>query len=154
MTGIKGYVAIFGEAFKNLRRDNATIDYVTDLIDPSTAVPVPKDYGGLHHFRGAPEVNPDLCTVCGICAKECPTHCITITGPIEDPNTPEGKEAYHYSIKMAQCMFCQTCEEFCPVGKKGEPAVKLTDRWALAHFDPETTIETKVVYKKARKKKE
>ena len=142
MTGLKGYVAVIGEALRNLFRSNVTVMF------PAEHVELPPN------FRGAPEVNPELCIVCGTCERECPTHCISITGPIDDPNTPEGKEAYNFSIKLAQCMFCQTCEEFCPVGKKGEAAIKLTDRWLLAVYDPNDSIETKVVYKKARRKKE
>ncbi|MHA1972736.1 MAG: 4Fe-4S dicluster domain-containing protein [Candidatus Hodarchaeales archaeon] len=137
MAGIKGYVAVIGEAFRNLFRPNVTV------LFPAEHVELPDG------FRGAPEVVPENCTVCRICEKECPTHCITIEGPIEDPNTPEGKEAYTHSIKLAQCMFCQTCEEFCRFD-----AIHLTKRWLLSAYDPDDTIETKVVYRKAKKKKE
>ena len=143
MAGIKGYVAVIGEAVRNLFRANVT--HLYPFVEPRE---MPDG------FRGAPAVNSELCTVCYTCERECPTHCITITGPIEDPNTPEGKEAYQHSIKLAQCMFCQTCEEFCPTGRKGEAAIKLTKRWDLAAYNVDDTIVTTVVYRKARSKKE
>lgn len=138
----RGFVSVLGEAVRNLLRKDVTGRF--PFGDP---VPVPENY------RGAPEVNPELCIVCGICAKECPTHCITIT-EAPDKEAPEGKVAYEFSIKMAQCMFCQTCEEFCPISKsKGESAIKMTGRWLLANYTVDATVETKIVYKKAPKAK-
>lgn len=61
-------------------------------------------------FRGAPVLRKDesgqgLCTVCGVCASECPTHCITI----------EQGENIKLEVDLPRCMYCGICAEVCPV---------------------------------------
>ena len=46
----------------------------------------------------------DKCRSCGICAKKCPTNCIS-----GKPKTP-------YVIDQSQCIKCGTCIEACPFG--------------------------------------
>ncbi|MHA1450056.1 MAG: 4Fe-4S binding protein, partial [Candidatus Hodarchaeales archaeon] len=105
-------------------------------------------------FRGAPVVDPALCTVCRTCERRCPTHCIEITGPVEAPDTPEGKEAYEFRLTYAQCMFCQTCEEFCPEARKGQAAITMSEKWDLAAYSVEDTIQKWIVFRKKRVQKE
>ncbi|MFX0061411.1 MAG: 4Fe-4S binding protein [Candidatus Hermodarchaeota archaeon] len=142
MPGVKGYVAVIGEALRNLVRPNVTV------LFPVEHTEVPPGY------RGAPEVDPDLCTVCRICERECPTHTIQINGPIEAPDTPPDKDAYEFTLNYSQCMFCQTCEEFCPQGKKGTPAIVLTNKWLLAAYSTDDTVYRQIVYKKKSTRKE
>ena len=42
----------------------------------------------------------DLCTMCGLCAKQCPVHAI----PFESPNQTNGE----------QCISCMRCIQVCP----------------------------------------
>ena len=61
-------------------------------------------------FRGAPvlrrdENGRDFCTACGVCASECPTHCITI----------EQEENSKFQVDLPRCMYCGICAEVCPV---------------------------------------
>lgn len=76
-------------------------------------------------FRGLPEVDLDVCIVCHLCEKVCPTSCIHIEdiihGPAHgeeaDPNAPKPakkKEAVVFTINSAICMVCGLCEEICP----------------------------------------
>ncbi|MHA2498807.1 MAG: 4Fe-4S binding protein [Candidatus Hodarchaeales archaeon] len=140
MTGIKGFFAVIGEATRNLFRPNVTVLFPLE----HTALP--------EGFRGAPEVDSDLCIICRRCERECPSHAIRIT-PTESPDTPPGMEAFAHSIELARCMFCQTCEEFCSVGRRtGTPAIALGKQWLLANYTTEATIVTKIVYKKKREK--
>ncbi|MFW9996223.1 MAG: 4Fe-4S binding protein [Candidatus Odinarchaeota archaeon] len=144
MPGVKGYFAVVGEAVRNLFRPN-----VTNLFPYVPPTPTPPG------FRGAPVVNPEICTVCRTCERRCPSHAIKISGPVEAPDTPEGKEAYEYALTYAQCMFCQTCEEFCPEGRKEHgPAIKLTEKWDLAAYSVEDTVQKWIVFRKARPMKE
>lgn len=49
-------------------------------------------------------IDPDKCKACGICAKNCPTNCIS-----GKPKTP-------YVIDQDKCIKCGTCQEVCPFG--------------------------------------
>ncbi|MHA2273931.1 MAG: 4Fe-4S binding protein, partial [Candidatus Hodarchaeales archaeon] len=62
MTGIKGFLAVIGEATRNLFRPNVTVLFPLE----HTALP--------EGFRGAPEVDSDLCIICRRCERECPSH--------------------------------------------------------------------------------
>jgi heterodisulfide reductase subunit A len=51
------------------------------------------------------EVDPETCTMCGICAKVCPYQAISVT-PKKTPAV----------VKAAACMGCGTCAAECPAG--------------------------------------
>ena len=48
------------------------------------------------------------CVACGICAKNCPQHCITVEKK-QDEKQPE-----KYSVNYALCIFCRICIDSCP----------------------------------------
>jgi len=84
--------------------------------------------------RQYPEVQPDLpprsrgvialfeenCTVCMLCARECPDWCIYIDSHKETLPAPEGGRARtrnvldRFAIDFALCMYCGICIEACP----------------------------------------
>ena len=134
---------IFREIIKNLQQRPFTIKYPTEHSN------VPEKY------RGAPEVDPKLCIVCKACEKECPTHCIRIIPVKSEEITTDSHErenVFWFTINLCQCMFCQQCEEICPVGKKSRPAISLNSkRWRLATYLMNKRIEKKLVYKKKNK---
>ena len=145
MMRIFDLLPIFKEAIRNLFHKSVTIEF------PYEHVKVPNG------FRGAPEVNPSLCIVCKTCEKECPTQCISITSadPSEIQNFTENKgKPFWFSINLSQCMFCQICEEYCPTNRKGRSAITLNpNRWKMAGFNLEDTIEVKLVYRNVKEKK-
>ena len=81
-----------------------------------------------------PEVNPDLparsrgvialveenCTVCMLCARECPDWCIYIDSHKETLPAPEGGRPRarnvldRFAIDFSLCMYCGICIEVCP----------------------------------------
>jgi NADH-quinone oxidoreductase subunit I len=84
--------------------------------------------------RQYPEVKPDLpprsrgvialleenCTVCMLCARECPDWCIYIDSHKETiPAPPGGRERQRnvldrFAIDFSLCMYCGICIEACP----------------------------------------
>ncbi len=48
------------------------------------------------------------CTGCGICAKNCPQHCITVVKKGDE------KQPAEYTVNYGLCMFCRICIDVCP----------------------------------------
>lgn len=81
---------------------------------------------GVHHDvaggrHGTIELIEENCTSCMICARECPSWCITIdshTEPIADlpPGARERTTNVldRFAIDWSLCMFCGICVEECP----------------------------------------
>src|SRR4051812_10750009 len=85
--------------------------------------------------RQYPDVEPDLpprsrgvialleanCTVCMLCARECPDWCIYIASHKEEDIVPGAARArqrnvlYRFDIDFALWMYCGICIEVCPV---------------------------------------
>ncbi len=71
--------------------------------------------------RGVIALKTENCTVCMLCAKECPDWCIYIDGHKESRQPAvAGKRAKSYNvldrfaIDYALCMYCGICVEVCP----------------------------------------
>ncbi|MBP5259499.1 MAG: RnfABCDGE type electron transport complex subunit B [Paludibacteraceae bacterium] len=95
-------------------------------------------FGGItiNPHTGLPEVNPDLCTACGSCAKACPKHLIELRprGPkdhrlyVACTNREKGAEAR--KACTAACIGCGKCVKECAF-----EAITLQDN--LAYIDPD-----------------
>ena len=66
-------------------------------------------------------LDTEACTVCMLCARECPDWCIYIEGHKEEqpPSSPGGRvrvraELDRFDIDYALCMYCGICVEVCP----------------------------------------
>lgn len=71
--------------------------------------------------RGVIALDQEACTVCMLCARNCPDWCIYIEGHKEEkqPETPGGRikiraELDRFDIDYALCMYCGICVEVCP----------------------------------------
>lgn len=120
----------------NARRAESTVQYPE--VRPDLAP----------RFRGMPEVDLNICIVCHLCEKACPTSCIHIEEiihkPSTDPDAPKAekkKEVRVFDINVALCMFCGLCEEACPT----KPVKSI----ALNHqFEAAKTSRAELVYGK------
>ena len=77
-------------------------------------IPVPR-------ARGVISLDVDACTVCMLCARECPDWCIYIEGHKEEkaPAKPGGRVRTkstldRFDIDFGLCMYCGICVEVCP----------------------------------------
>jgi NADH-quinone oxidoreductase subunit I len=71
--------------------------------------------------RGVIALMEENCTVCMLCARECPAWCIYIDSHKEavPPATPGGRERSRnmldrFAIDFSLCMYCSICIEACP----------------------------------------
>jgi NADH-quinone oxidoreductase subunit I len=71
--------------------------------------------------RGVIALMEENCTVCMLCARECPVWCIYIDSHKETmpPATPGGRERSRnvldrFAIDFSLCMYCSICVEACP----------------------------------------
>ena len=95
--------------FKHLFKKTAVIQYPDEKQDlpPRT--------------RGVIALKEENCTVCMLCAKECPDWCIYIDSHKEElpPKREGGRVRTHnvldrFAIDYALCMYCGICVEVCP----------------------------------------
>ena len=71
--------------------------------------------------RGVIDLKEENCTVCMLCARECPDWCIYIEGhkekrpPRREGGKPRTVNALdRFDIDYALCMYCGICVEVCP----------------------------------------
>jgi NADH-quinone oxidoreductase subunit I len=105
----KGLVKGMGLTLKTMFTKPSTIQY-----PKVKETPVPR-------ARGVIALDPEACTVCMLCARECPDWCIYIEGHKEEqPPSKEGGRPRsratldRFDLDYALCMYCGICVEVCP----------------------------------------
>ncbi len=94
---------------KTLFTKTSTIHYPVEK-----EVPAPR-------ARGVIALDADACTVCMLCARECPDWCIYIEGhkemqpPKKEGGRPRSRATLdRFDLDYALCMYCGICVEVCP----------------------------------------
>ena len=70
--------------------------------------------------RGVITLDPDACTSCMICVRECPDWCIEIeshTVEVTEPGARRPRSVAvldRFAIDWGLCMYCGICVEVCP----------------------------------------
>ncbi len=105
----KGLVKGMGLTLKTLFTKPSTVQY-----PKVKETPVPR-------ARGVIALDPEACTVCMLCARECPDWRIYIEGHKEEqPPSKEGGRPRsratldRFDLDYALCMYCGICVEVCP----------------------------------------
>ncbi|MDD5659777.1 MAG: 4Fe-4S binding protein [Actinomycetota bacterium] len=77
---------------------------------PYDKLPVPARGQGLIRLKVTqPEPEPKFkCTGCGVCARNCPQHCIEVV------KMDKEKQPKVYTVNYGLCMFCRICIDVCP----------------------------------------
>ncbi len=77
--------------FKNFAKGSVTRAYPIEVRS------------GFENARGELANEIDGCTLCGICAKKCPSQCITVD-----------RKANLWELNPYACVYCGICMEACP----------------------------------------
>jgi len=93
-----------------------------NLFTPAETVQYPREKEAITpRARGVITLKEDNCTVCMLCARECPDWCIYIEGhkDKEPPRREGGKprtvsKLDRFDIDFSLCMYCGICVEVCP----------------------------------------
>jgi NADH-quinone oxidoreductase subunit I len=87
--------------------------------------------------RGVIALQEENCTVCMLCARECPAWCIYIDShkEVTPPQVEGGRERSHnvldrFAIDFSLCMYCSICIEACPFD-----ALHWTPEFEYAEYD-------------------
>jgi NADH-quinone oxidoreductase subunit I len=105
----RGLVKGLGVTFRTMLSEAVTVQYPKEKEEPTTRA------------RGVIALKEENCTVCMLCARECPDWCIYIEGHKEKrpPRREGGKPRTvnildRFDIDYALCMYCGICVEVCP----------------------------------------
>jgi formate hydrogenlyase subunit 6/NADH:ubiquinone oxidoreductase subunit I len=91
------------------------------MLTPAVTIQYPDEKDELPtRSRGVIALKEENCTVCMLCARECPDWCIYIEGHKSVRESPSGKRGKkvnildRFAIDYALCMYCGICVEVCP----------------------------------------
>jgi NADH-quinone oxidoreductase subunit I len=94
--------------------------------------------------RGVIALLEENCTVCMLCARECPDWCIYIeshkqTAPAADTGRPRVRNVLdRFAIDFSLCMYCGICIEVCPFD-----ALEWSPEFEYAEFDIKNLLHEK-----------
>ncbi|HAM35903.1 MAG TPA: NADH-quinone oxidoreductase subunit I [Elusimicrobia bacterium] len=87
-------------------KPSVTVHYPTEKLVPYDA------------FRGALLFDPATCIACGLCAKACPSGCISLESQVNCETKKRVPKPEWYALDMGKCQFCGLCQEACPTKPK------------------------------------
>jgi NADH-quinone oxidoreductase subunit I len=109
MSLVPGFIKGLGVTFKTMTTRAVTVQYPRQKETPPIRA------------RGVIALSDENCTVCMLCARECPDWCIYIEGhnDLAPPRREGGKPRKanvldRFDIDYSLCMYCGICVEVCP----------------------------------------
>jgi NADH-quinone oxidoreductase subunit I len=104
-----GYLKGLGVTFRTMTKKTVTVQYPHEKEAPTPRA------------RGVIALKEENCTVCMLCARQCPDWCIYIEGhkdkapPRREGGKPRSVQFLdRFDIDYALCMYCGICVEVCP----------------------------------------
>ena len=108
-TQVKGMASGLGVTMRTMFKPTVTVQYPHEKEEVTPRA------------RGVIALKEENCTVCMLCARQCPDWCIYIEGHKEKrpPRREGGRERTvslldRFDIDYALCMYCGICVEVCP----------------------------------------
>ncbi|MFA6092827.1 MAG: NADH-quinone oxidoreductase subunit I [Elusimicrobiota bacterium] len=84
------------------------------LFKPAITVQYPEEkLAPYPAFRGTLLFDAKTCIACGLCAKACPSECITLESRKDGAGKRVPKPEW-YALDLGKCNYCGLCEEACP----------------------------------------
>jgi NADH-quinone oxidoreductase subunit I len=109
MPELPGLIKGLGVTFKTMLEPNVTVQYPHVKETPTARA------------RGVIALKEENCTVCMLCARQCPDWCIYIEGhktkapPRREGGKPRTVQLLdRFDIDFSLCMYCGICVEVCP----------------------------------------
>jgi len=104
-----------------LFRKRATVLYPIERLEPP------------ERFRGRLHYDTSKCTLCGLCARDCPGMVIKVVREKIEKEDGSVERGGHLEWEMDRCIFCGQCAESCPKG-----AITFSHDFELAQPDRES----------------
>jgi NADH-quinone oxidoreductase chain I len=136
--GGKSLLVGLGITFKYMIQPVVTLQY------PHQTVAMPPRFRG-HIDLVVDEEGNNKCIVCGMCQRNCPSNCISLTG--EKPEGGKKKELTGYRLDFTTCSLCGICVESCPTD-----ALLFSKAYNLAGYSKEEYIFDLLKRSKERQK--
>ncbi len=102
-----GLISLFigmGVTFKEFFKPTVTVQY------PYETLTMTDKYRGHTELIENDEGKPN-CVACGLCARACPSGCISLAG--EKPEGAKKKVVTRYILDFTRCSLCGSCVESC-----------------------------------------
>ncbi len=93
----------------------ATVLYPVERLEPP------------ERFRGRLRYDPESCTLCGLCQRDCPAGVINVVRKRVEREDGTKKLTGHVEFEMDRCIFCGQCAHSCRQG-----AISFTREFELA----------------------
>lgn len=124
LTGAKSLIDGFAVTFRALLSPAVTVQY------PRQKAGVPDGYRGHPRLVFNKETGRPLCIACGLCARSCPSVCITVNGEKKQGDARKYPTVFY--LNFIRCSQCGICVEVCPV-----TALAFSRAYGLAGFTRE-----------------
>jgi NADH-quinone oxidoreductase chain I len=125
LTGGKSLLVGLGVTFKAMLQPIVTVQYPREKTDVTSS-----NYRGHIELVKNPETGTFKCIACGLCAKACPSECITVKS--EKKEGVKGKVLTVFQLDFTKCSLCGSCVEACNKG-----AIRFSQDYNIAGFTKE-----------------
>ncbi len=126
-TGGKSLLVGLGVTFKAMIKPVVTVQYPREKVDISP------NMRGHIDLVIEPGAEKSRCIVCGLCAKNCPCGCISVTG--EKQEGVKGKVLTKFALDFSMCSLCGLCVESCKPS-----AIEFSNEYEISGFSREDFI--------------